>query len=429
MLSILTLILECGICSLLKSVKPNSISDALALFFIIVFSITFLIELQKSRTLSKYNLSLSVGYLLRLFFLLFDRYGQSIFQLPNSGADTEWFYELAVVQASNLSGKRHGGFIGLFSSIFSVIGTNRLFGQFIVVLFSIVSLCVLALTIDKLNVENESKIRGVFLVSILPNFAILSSVFLRESIVTMFITVSFYCFFRYYHGGATVNLFICYGCVLIGSYYHSGAAGFLIGYTIVILLYQRNTDMNRMGVLRTLSVCVIALILAYLFVQYKDIFFAKMSGIENLSDIANNSQAAGSSYAAYAGDSSSISNMIIYTIPRLVLFLFSPLPWQWRGIADIIAFLFSGLYYLYITIIAFRCIANKKTKNRTLIINVMIVLGCATFVFAWGVSSAGTAARHRDKLVTVFAVIYSLCISPHYLSGIKPQERLEGQRP
>ena len=34
---------------------------------------------------------------------------------------------------------------------------------------------------------------------------------------------------------------------------------------------------------------------------------------------------------------------------------------------------------------------------------------CAALIFAWGVSNAGTAVRHREKFMTVYILLIALC--------------------
>ena len=136
-----------------------------------------------------------------------------------------------------------------------------------------------------------------------------------------------------------------------------------------------------------------------------------MAGVDDITDIANTLDYGGSSYARYVGNSSSIRNMVIFTIPRIFYFLFSPFPWQWRGFSDIIAFCFSSMFYY---VAARSALVNlrfmsKKDKNKT--IAIIIISISIVFIFAWGVSNTGTAARHRDKLVMLFASLYALGMS------------------
>ena len=408
MLAIISLFIECAICAVLKTLGIDPISDVLAVALVCVFSIAFIIDVSNDEK-QKYSGCIICGYLLRVFLLFFDYFGKSIYHLPNSGADTEMFYKYSVMLANGLTSEKYGGFIGLFGRVFSIIGTSRLYGQFIVMLFSIIALLVIIKTIEELSISNEQKIRAVSLVSIIPNYAILSSIFLRESIVSMFVSISLYMFIQYYKGNSYIYLVFCYASVLLGMVFHSGIAGFLIGYGIIILIHQNGMEENRTGFIRVLIASLACGISLFLFINYKDVLFAKFLSVNDITDVANTVARGGSTYAKYVGDSTSILNVLVYTLPRFAYFLFSPFPWQWRGGADLIAFFFSGLYYLGIVIISFGKLFNSKTQYRALLKNMLIIMFCSTFVFAWGVSNVGTAVRHRDKLISVFAVLHALC--------------------
>lgn len=150
----------------------------------------------------------------------------------------------------------------------------------------------------------------------------------------------------------------------------------------------------------------------FIFVFYKDLFFQKISGlnVNSYADIANMRDVASTSYVQYVGNSNSIWNIIIYTIPRMFYFLFSPMPWQWRGGGDALVFFFDSCFYLIATFSTFKAILKKNHSKRKYIIGVFLALFFATFIFGWGVSNSGTAMRHRTKLVLGFAMLFGMAI-------------------
>lgn len=163
----------------------------------------------------------------------------------------------------------------------------------------------------------------------------------------------------------------------------------------------------------------VLLIFAYLFINYADVFFGKMMNVSSIADVGSTYAGGGSSYAAYVGDSTSISNMVIFTIPRIVYFLFSPFPWQWRGPGDIIAFLFSGLFYLFSYKSAISYLRNNKDgKNQYLVVGLIIISLASIFVFGWGCTNTGTACRHRDKLIVIFSVLWAVSRNPAKGRGV-----------
>ena len=78
---------------------------------------------------------------------------------------------------------------------------------------------------------------------------------------------------------------------------------------------------------------------------------------------------------------------------------------------DVIAFVFSGMYYLSAVITLFGYLKEENVKNKSIAIILTIIAFCVVFIFAWGTANTGTAARHRDKIVTLIALILANCLS------------------
>ena len=89
----------------------------------------------------------------------------------------------------------------------------------------------------------------------------------------------------------------------------------------------------------------------------------------------------------------------------IFFFLASPLPWYWRGINDIIAFLFSAFFYTISIYYSFKAI-KLTSKNKNIIICLLIFAISSAFIYSWGVSNAGTALRHRDKFLPNFILLF-----------------------
>ena len=243
---------------------------------------------------------------------------------------------------------------------------------------------------------------------LLPNYALLSSIFLRESLVTFLITASIFLFIKWMRKG-DFSLYIFAMLFSVTScLFHSGCIGISIGYVICLLLYDAYKNELHASINGVVLAIVIAFGMAFMFLNYGDMLLGKFNRVESMQDIANTRVKGGSSYAQYVGNSNNPVNMLIFTIPRIIYFLFSPFPWQWRGVADIIAFFFSGLFYFITIKNAIGHLKSKKQENREIIICLLIVAFFCTFIFAWGVSNTGTASRHRDKMVCLYGIIFAL---------------------
>lgn len=376
---------------------------------IAVYSVAYILVISRSEKYSMYFRELISGYLLRVFLLLFDIYGRNIYHLPNSGADSSDFFRSAQWYAGILIKARDmGAYPRLMGLVFKYIGVNQLYGQFLMLLCSIVAIHFFLAILNLLSIDYFTKKKALLIACLLPNYAILSVLFLREAIVTMFITVSMYFFLKWFSYKSLFCLFLSVIACFGASYFHSGSAGLVVGYIIIVFLYSSYKERFTLSVPNIIIAALLSVFMGYLFLNYSDVLFSKMASVDRIGEIANTLDKGGSSYAKYVGNSSSVRNMIIFTIPRILYFLFSPFPWQWRGLSDIVAFCFSSMFYFAAVRSALGNLKSMSKKNKDQTIAIIIVSLCIVFVFAWGVSNTGTAARHRDKLVMLFATLHAL---------------------
>ena len=409
MCSVIILMLEILIKAFLNNIISQGAVEVIDVVGIILFSIAFVFDIEKYKRLHIFKIPLIIGYFERIAIMFLDIYGRSLIILPNSGSDTEVYYYNSIHYADGVYVQN--SFSRLMGTIMKLIGTSRLYNQFIILLFSVLTLLVFSRITYELNCIEYNKMLVFTIVCILPNYAILSSIFLRESLITLFITLSVYMI----HLWITRNIWRYYGFALIftlaASWLHGGSAAIIIGYIAVLMLYDRKNDRFRFTLKNVLPTVLIILVFSFLFINYSSTLFTKLSGVNSVSDIADNKVRGGSSYAAYVGDSSKPINLLIYTVPRILYFLFSPFPWQWRGISDIIAALFSSMFYLITIIYSIKYILSRNNKNRSIVISYTIVAVCNAFVYAWGVTNVGTAVRHRDKVVILWALLLMLTYS------------------
>ena len=423
MIAIVMLLIEFVLLMAIKSSGVMDIGDIAATALIFVFLISFIVSIKNSDRYSKYASAILLGFLLRIFFLYFDLYAKDFFVLPNSGADSEVFYRS--VSESVFSGRnRTWSFSNLMSHLFNLIGVNRLYAQFLLTLFSIVAILFSVSIIDQIDITNNAKQKSIWILCLLPNFAILSSLFLRESLVMAFISISTYLMISWMLYGGSYKIICAIVSSMAACYFHSGSIGITIGCILCVMLYDRNSQKIHLSGSRFFISIILALGASFVFLRAGNTLLGKFGALTEIDDIAKTNTSGGSSYAQYVGNSNNPFNLIIFTIPRMVYFLFSPFPWQWRGISDIIAFFFSGLYYLIVIIDVIRFLFRQQGQNRGIVIGLLFMAFFTTFIFAWGTSNTGTAARHRDKMVCLYAIIWALSRSTS-INEEKREERKE----
>lgn len=425
MLTGLTILFEILIMIFLRSIGVESRPVALILPMILAVSAVYLFELGRNRRLKPVATPLILGYCMRIFLVIFDIYGRNIYSLPNSGADSERFYLecLAYMEGYSVS----GAFPQMTGEIISRIGVSRLYVQFLLMLCSVVALHLLDAMLREINVDTLRRRRVMYIVCLMPNFAILSSIFLRESIVAFFAALSLWAFIKWWVNGRERWFLFAFAAVFFASRFHSGTVAMAIGYIAIRFLYDKRRKVFHTSWKNILPTIVFVTVFVYLYTNHKDVLFGKMANIETIDDIASGHGMGGSTYAAYVGNSSTPLNMLIYTLPRIVFFLFSPFPWHWRGLSDIIAFCFNSVFYLWTVYSAYKYLRSKETGNRSLLIALVLIALVTVFVFAWGTSNTGTAVRHRDKMVILYGVIWALTMQGRKIKWAGKRRRRDGK--
>jgi len=393
-------------------------SNFLSTIFIAIISFAIIFDINTHKNTKIFRTEIIIGYLCRIALLYWDLFARNIYSLPSSGADTEHFWGVAILYSSGEKITFGVPFTTMMGTIAKLIGPSRLFLQYFNVLFSILTILVLIRCLSYIDAPYGLKKFSIIIASFLPNYAIISSIFLRESIIVLLISISLFAFFKWFFEQKQVSFFISLAFVGFATSFHSGCVGIGLGYIAVRMLFDSSLNIYRFKTRNILFGLSLFIVFAYLYFNYGEMLFGRIAGIESITDISEGIGSGGSSYAQYVGNSSSIKNMVIYTIPRFIFFMFSPFPWQWRGIRDIIAFIFSSCFYLWTVIRVIIYLRYHDGSNRNIVIALIITALSILFIFSWGVTNTGTAIRHRDKPIILYIVMWCASFNPVYVNEI-----------
>lgn len=347
MISTLVLIIELLVLAFFKAVGVDSRPDSVMVLLIFLFSFTYVIEKLASKETKIIKFAFIGGYLFRVALLLWDIFGSDIYRLPDSGYDSVVFYKSAVRIANGEAWKVFD--ISIFAgNVFKVIGISKLFMQFLFLIFSIISVHALNEILKLLKLSHRYRQISILVASFLPNYAILSVLFLRESMIIMLVSLSLWMFVKWKEFKNELYFVLSIVPILLASMLHSGVMGVIVGYVFVRLFYSNSGQKFQINLNSIVYAAFATALLVFLFMNYSDVFFGKMQDVTEISDIGNTYDMGGSSYAKYVGNSDSLGNLLIYTPIRVIMFMFSPFIWQIRGIPDIIALLFNSLFYIYV---------------------------------------------------------------------------------
>lgn len=410
MISIVTLLFEFAILAVFNSTGTTDVGNFVAGVLILLHSFVTIASFGRNKRLKKFSRLLTLAYLLRLFFICIDLFAYPRIVLPDGHSDEEMFYINAADYT--VSGyTRRGFYPQLMGTLFRFIGINRFFGQYVSMLPSLVALVFLVFTLYELEKTDTASLKIFRIVCILPYNAVLSSLFMREAFIYMFLAISYYHFVLWTKSKKELEFYIAAGFILPAALFHSGTIAALVGYIIVRLIYDNKREVVNITAKNLFATIIIAALSAFVLSRSGNSFLGKFNSLDSLEDIANTYDFARSSYARYVGNSNNLANFILYSPLRFIYFVLSPVPWLWRGITDIAAFMLSTMFYIVAIwrIIKYLRTHDYSDKRKALVVALMIVSLAILFVFSWGTSNAGTALRHRDKTLILFSVLWILC--------------------
>ena len=376
---------------------------------VIVHTIFAMIIIMSNK--SKDRVIILLAFLMRVFFMFWDLYARGIFVLPGSGGDSEMYYKTSVLISENLDflGTTRGEtFSDLMGVLFSVIGPQRIVGQYINVLFGLSTILIIKKILSIIKINNKTEKTILMLACFLPNSMVMSAIFIREIIPTFYVALSLFYYIKWIKQQKLNYVIFAFSSLALASMFHSGVIGIVIGYSFGLLFYDFRSNKFKFSIRTTLSFLFIVLLMTIGFTYFEDTLFGKFKNVDNISDIYSsaNYREGGSAYLTGMTINNPLQLFVFGPI-RSFYFLTSPLPMNWRGFSDIFTFLTDSSLYLA-TIIYYAINRKQFGERRSLIIILVWMIVGASFIFGIGVANAGTALRHRQKLISLFLVILAL---------------------
>lgn len=295
--------------------------------------------------------------------------------------------------------------MNFLSGFYYLFGDQRLLAQYLNVLLWVFSAIYLLKTLEINEINKDLKFVVISIFSFFPNSLFMSSILLRESLIIFFITLSLFYFFNWYRTKKIKDYLVGIILAMASMIFHSGMIGFTLAYLIALLFSQKKESVNRnINNLLYLGILIFFFLILNL---NEELFLSKFINLE-LEEIlsTNTSSIGGSNYLQNFSSLHSYQYILIIPL-KIIYFYFSPLPLDWRGGSDAVSFLFDSFLYVYLlSSISFSVKTSKLgRKLKFIIIMILFISSC---IFALGTVNAGTAMRHRYKLLPILLIIYSL---------------------
>lgn len=375
----------------------------------------------------KFRGILIVALLLRFGLMLWDIYFSHIFTLPNSGDDALIFFAEAIDVSQDMTlwvkYLRTGYYSRLLGTVFYFTGPSRMLAQYINVLLGLSTIMMLQRILKAIKVNEFALKKAVLIAAFFPNSMIMSAILLREILPTFLSSVSIYCFVKWFSMRRLSQITASIVTLGIASMFHAGLIGILLGYGYAMVFYKHERK-RYVFTPRSLTAIAALLVLAFfLFGMFRDTILTQFRNTKQLSDLFPRIN-------TREGNAAYLTNLMVrnyaqvalYTPIRMIYFLFSPLPFEWRGAMDAITFVLDACFYIYVVYV-FLAERKKLGVHGPLANTLLFGLLGALIIFANGTGNAGTAFRHRQKLIPLFIVL--LGIVDHQKHRLREETRVQ----
>lgn len=296
----------------------------------------------------------------------------------------------------------------------------------VAVIFGAINIyCHILINLNMLKILKKLKIdknlqRWTMCVLILsPISLVMRAGLLREAIIIMFVSYSLRFFIEFIIEKNTIKMLKSFVFIGMGAIFHSGVIFLAIGYFIYLLSGQKNQKFVQFFVI---------LIAVLGFLVFKDQLLKTVGGgdIERVLAYNNDNtlKSAGSAYLTGIS-TTSLGQIVLYLPLFMFYFLYSPTPDMIRGVLDIVTLALNSSIYIYITcigLISYSKARKKLTLKEKKILKAMLVSVIITVaVFSIGTRNAGTAMRHRDKILP-FSMLAFVIVRNRYCKEIRSKE-------
>lgn len=376
--------------------------EILALGYMILNVFFFILYFYKKSNDKTLFMILVSGLMIRMAALYYDR---TMSLLPFNTTDAQMFHRHAVETANALPATLLEHYTGFYSQVLGVIyyifGPYQFFGHFLNVSLVMLAATKLMELADFMELTPAYKKMMISIWVFAPIPFLMGYALLREGSIYYLVVLSIYHFLRWTKHFKWFDILIAILSVAIGAKYHEGILAVGVVYLYTFLFYDRQKHKIKMNWINV--ICLITIFILFLG------FIGSEAGQEYIKR-TNAETGGGSAYLTSLKVETPMDFLLAGPIKAFYL-VYSPMPWLIRGFIDIITFLFDSSFWIYTTYLFIK--DYKKIPSRYKILMLCVTLG--GIVYGMGTLNAGTAIRHRNKLMAFVLITMTVIKNQRYL--------------
>ncbi|MBP5208076.1 MAG: hypothetical protein J6330_06435 [Clostridia bacterium] len=349
---------------------------------------------------------------------------------PHLSGDAGGFWRTAVQYYGGDFDRVYTTFPYVLNFEFHIFGKNVLCCCLTNIVLSMLMVLLVIKVLNKFNIYGNGRFFATFISALLVYGIQVSNSILRESIYFAFVTASFYMYIEYIGSKRQSRLYLALLFMIPVLILHIGYFPIAAVYIFDVFTREK-VRTNREFANRAIIILVFVVFVVFASRLSSTDYVTKGRGVEGIiSRIvgANSDEFMGEAGSRYLAGLkiTSIPTFLLYSPIKFIYYMFSPLPTNWRGLTDILAFLLDGCVHLACLLMSVKCLNKLKRENsdgrhdadiRILRVGFWSVVLCG-FVFGLGTATAGTAIRHRDVMIGVESLLIGM--SAYYLKKSVP---------
>ncbi len=358
----------------------------------------------KKTTRNNQFVILLTGYILRVFVMLLNIYGRGIIPIPNTNSDCEGFLWTASQYYQKIETMEYTKYPYIINGIFQFFGMNRVVAQYTNTIVWVMCVMLLMRMWKKFVLSDRVKTLTLVLAALWPNYILATMQLQRESLIAFFNMLAFCYLIEWLDGEKNCWLLFSFLATLPAALLHSASMVIFAANVAIIAVWNRKKKKIEIS-FKTMAIIIIGVIgilllfysplnqILFSYIRIGDISwraiyeFYQVAFVEGGSDYLRNMQV--NNVWQFAGA----------TLIRMIYFMISPVPWEWRGLQDVIAFFMDGAIHVALFVLLVRCwIKTRNHKKRAYMLFGFLYVLAFAGIFCWGTSNAGTAMRHRSIL-------------------------------
>ena len=351
------------------------------------------------------------SYIVKIFLLLmnlkFDHFIESYLAI----FDSFGFYRDSMSYYLNKNTANLHLYPRILVFLYHIFGGSEYVASLINIFLSVLTAIYFTDTINLFH-KNKFRVPCIFAVCFSPYIICYNLFILRESIYIFSISASIFYFTNWIFFRNIKSFIVSLFFILPSVLLHGGHISVAFSYVIIYLLNSESKKEKKKIPKFYILIFFVLIVFAFFnnFFRLSYVYFgnAGILGSIRSSYLNHFIEGAGSRYLEWMSTPENWIQFALYTPLRIIYFLLSPLPTEWRGAKDIISFLSDSTIHFYGCYCIIYSLNMKKNSNRHISNEVMLsiktcscIILMVSFVFSWGTASAGTAIRHRLCLIPI----------------------------